>query len=142
MADLKRDEGSVKNAAGRHIIYIDSVGHRTIGYGHLVLDGEDFSNGLSEAEADALLISDIHRVALEPFYKIFTPPPPGLTLAKMNALLNMLFNLGEPRFRGFKKMIAAIKEGDWKKAADEALDSKWASQVGARADRIAATLRS
>ena len=30
--------------------YVDSLGYPTIGYGHLVLKGESFSNGLTEAE--------------------------------------------------------------------------------------------
>ena len=38
-------------------------------------------------------------------------------------------------------MIAAIKAGDWDRAAIEALDSRWAAQVGDRATEIAAMLR-
>ena len=38
-------------------------------------------------------------------------------------------------------VIAALKAGDYERAAVEALDSKWARQVGARADRIAALYR-
>ena len=52
-------------------------------------------------------------------------------------LLSMAFNLGGPRLQGFQKMRAAIRKGDFAQAADEALDSKWAKQVGRRADEIA-----
>ena len=38
-------------------------------------------------------------------------------------------------------MIAAIKAGDWDRAAIEALDSRWAAQTGRRATDIAAMLR-
>ena len=38
-------------------------------------------------------------------------------------------------------MIKAFKVGDYPLAADEALDSKWATQVGARAERIANLIR-
>jgi len=58
------------------------------------------------------------------------------------ALLNMAFNLGESRLMGFRKLIAAVRAGDWNKAADEALDSKWAKQVQTtRSQRIARQLR-
>ena len=53
----------------------------------------------------------------------------------------MAFNMGQPRLAKFKRMIAAIKAGDWDRAAIEALDSRWAAQVGDRATEIAAMLR-
>ncbi|WPK20142.1 hypothetical protein [Salmonella phage SD-1_S14] len=39
-------------------VYKDSLGLDTIGYGHLVLPGENFKNGLTEAQADQLLLKD------------------------------------------------------------------------------------
>ena len=54
----------------------------------------------------------------------------------------MAFNLGWPRLSRFKNMIEALKAGDYGRAADEALDSKWADQVGTRAERIATVYRS
>ena len=53
------------------------------------------------------------------------------------ALMSMAFNLGAPRLGGFRRMRAAIQSGDWHQAAREALDSRWASQVGTRAGEIA-----
>jgi lysozyme len=53
----------------------------------------------------------------------------------------MLFNLGEKRFRGFKDMIAAVKRGDWGAASLHARQSKWARQVGKRAERIEGLIR-
>ena len=49
-----------------------------------------------------------------------------------NALIDMVFNMGITRFMGFKKMIAAIKNGDWVTAAAEMRDSKWAEQLPRR----------
>jgi lysozyme len=48
----------------------------------------------------------------------------------------MIFNIGMPRFKQFKKMIAALEEGDWSEAANQMMDSKWAKQVGKRAERL------
>ena len=52
-------------------------------------------------------------------------------------IIEMIFHLGLPRFLGFKKMIQALREDDYSKAAIEMLDSKWACQVGVRASTLA-----
>jgi lysozyme len=56
-------------------------------------------------------------------------------------LVNMAFNLGPTRLKGFKKFIAAFDAKDWDGAVIEMLDSKWAKQVGARAIRLAKMVR-
>jgi len=48
----------------------------------------------------------------------------------------MDFNLGKPRFLTFKKLIQAVKEGDFKKAAEEAKNSRWCRQVGKRCEDV------
>ena len=57
------------------------------------------------------------------------------------ALIDMAFNLGINGLRTFKRMWNAIFEKNWEKAALEALDSKWAIQVGKRATDIADLIR-
>lgn len=57
------------------------------------------------------------------------------------ALINMCFNLGLPRLLGFKRMIAALEAKNYTLAAKEALNSKWATQVGDRAKDVAVMLR-
>ncbi len=52
------------------------------------------------------------------------------------ALVDMRFNLGPGRFRHFKKMIAAVKDQDFGKAAAEMKDSRWYQQVGLRAKTL------
>jgi len=49
----------------------------------------------------------------------------------------MVFNMGMHTFLGFEKMIAALKRGDYEEARKQMLDSKWARQVGDRANRLA-----
>ena len=51
-------------------------------------------------------------------------------------IVNMCFNMGAPRLSGFKKFIAGVNAGDWKTAAVEMMDSRWARQVGDRAVRL------
>lgn len=50
------------------------------------------------------------------------------------ALLDMSF-MGEGKFRCFVHMISAILQGDWERAANEALNSKWALDVGQNRSR-------
>ena len=57
------------------------------------------------------------------------------------ALLAMAFNLGAPRLAKFHNMRRAIAADDWQQVAAEALDSKWAGQLPARAADIPGRLR-
>ena len=66
----------------------------------------------------------------------------GLPDQAQLALALMAFQLGGARVCSFRLMLTAIAEGKWKKAAKEALDSKWDSQTPRRAERVAALLRS
>jgi lysozyme len=60
-----------------------------------------------------------------------------LDQVRQEALVNMCFNLGFTRLMKFSKMMAAMAEGKYSLAASEALDSRWAKQVGNRSKDIA-----
>ena len=49
---------------------------------------------------------------------------------------NMMFNMGLPKMKAFKKMNAAIEDEDYIKASEEMVDSKWYRTVPNRADRL------
>lgn len=127
-SELKRDEGE------RLKPYMCTAGKITIGIGRNLDD-----TGISKEESDFLFKNDIDRVENE--VKSLFRDFDAMTDARQRALINMMFNLGMSRFLGFKKMIFAIKSGDWNEAASQALDSKWARQVGERSERIANMLR-
>ena len=56
--------------------------------------------------------------------------------------MNLSFNMGERRLRGFQKMIAAVHAGDFERAADELVNSKWYTQVQpSRSHRIVKMMR-
>jgi lysozyme len=44
--------------------------------------------------------------------------------------------MGAPRLSKFKKFVAAVNDGNWSTAAVEMMDSRWAKQVGVRAERL------
>lgn len=113
--------------------YLDTVGKVTIGYGRNIDD-----NGISEQEADIMLDNDIDaaRKDLSPYPWYYEQP-----FGVQDALTNMCFNLGLPRLLTFRKMIAALVVKNYTHAAIEALDSKWADQVGERAKDVAVMIR-
>ncbi|NCO11862.1 hypothetical protein CO038_00910 [Candidatus Pacearchaeota archaeon CG_4_9_14_0_2_um_filter_39_13] len=57
-------------------------------------------------------------------------------------LANMSYNLGRDRLSGFVKLKDALRKEDYKKAADEMVDSKWYNQTGDRAEELAKRMRS
>ncbi len=113
---LKKDEGSVL-IGDRHIMYKDKYGYPTIGY------GRNLKKGISEVEAMILLNSDINE-AIGIARDIF-PNFDSFDDVRQEALINIIYNLGN-RFRKFVNTIEYIRSGDWEKAAEEVLDSKWA----------------
>lgn len=121
---LIRDEGV------RLRPYRDSVNKLTIGVGRNLDDV-----GISLAEAEYLLDNDIARATAAVLARI--PCAVALDEIRRAALVNMAFNVGIGGLLGFKKMLAALAAGEWDRAAAEAMDSTWATQVGARATRLA-----
>jgi lysozyme len=109
------------------------VGKLTIGYGRNLDD-----RGISQEEADFLFNNDFINVLRElTEYSWYVNQPDSVQAA----LVNMCFNLGLPRLKGFKRMIAALEVKNYTLAAQEALNSKWATQVGQRAKDVAVMLR-
>ncbi len=109
------------------------AGYLTIGYGHN-LD----ANPVSERVATVLLQEDI-REAVRNLHTIFDNVY-SMPNSKRIALTDMMFNLGLPRFRSFKRMIAAAKAGMWVEVAKEAKNSRWYTQVGHRGERVVALM--
>ena len=126
---LERHEGR------RAFPYHDTVGKLTIGVGRNLSD-----RGLSEEEIDLLLANDIFTAA-EACTDIFGSAFAVFSTPRRHALISMAFNMGGPRLAAFRRMRAAISDGDWDRAAAEALDSRWASQTGGRARDIAGMMR-
>jgi len=127
LEQIKKDEGF------RGQPYKCTAGKTTIGYGRNLDD-----NPLTIEEAEFLLNNDMKKVAKEAvkldFYASLNP-------IRRSVIINMVFNLGMPRFKRFIKMHAALNIKDYEEAAIQMLDSKWARQVGSRATRLAETMR-
>lgn len=122
-SDLKRHEGYKTR------LYSDSVGKLTIGVGHNIDD-----LGLDEPVIELQLKFDIDRaIAVATRY---LPDISKLSEARQRAIVNMAFNLGG-KIAQFVRLKEAIESEDWVRAKNEMLSSKWARQVGDRADELA-----
>jgi lysozyme len=115
--------------------YKDSVGKLTIGVGRNLDDV-----GISLQEADLLLANDIKAatVALESTF----PWTMELDEVRQGALLNMTFNMGIHGLAQFRDFLAKLQAKDFPSAAAAMLDSLWAKQVGARAQRLSIQIES
>ena len=124
--EVARDEGF------RSKPYHCSAGILTIGYG---LNLED---GITREEAEILLDIRLNKAIKEAesfdWYAKLSP-------ARKRVIVNMIYNIGKPSFKKFKKTIAFIKAGNYQAASVEMLDSLWARQVGVRAKRLSDLMR-
>ncbi len=130
---LKIDEGV------KYEIYNDHLGYPTFGIGHLVVEsdeehGKPVGTPITEDRVNTVFDKDV-AVMVDEAKKIF-PDLDTLPEEAQQVIVNMTFNMGRPRLSQFKKFIAGVNAGDWNKAAVEMMDSRWAKQVGARAERL------
>lgn len=130
-AELTRDEGNVAYA------YTDSLGYLTIGIGHLI----DKRKGakLKPQVIDLIFQLDIQDCEADldrnlPWWRNLSP-------VRQRVLLNMCFNMGIGTLLTFKNTLAAMQNGSYAAAASGMLASKWATQVGDRAKRLADMMR-
>ena len=114
--------------------YTCPMGKLTIGYGHNLED-----NGITLEVAEQLLKTDMAYAQMEVGAKI--PFSSKLDEARQFVLVDMCFNMGIKKLLTFKKMLAAVKQGYYERAAYEMLDSRWAYQVGRRAKELAEIMR-
>lgn len=127
-ASCRQHEGTGPIKHGNFMAYNDSLGNPTIGYGHLL------ANGISHAATEQILDDDTNTaaagVAAYPWWQasVANGPEP-----RARALVELFFELGVVRFNGFRNALAACAQGDWPTAAQQFLESKWATQVGKRA---------
>ena len=120
---LREEEGY------RRFMYLDTEGIPTIGYGRNLKDV-----GINPIETEFLLRNDMQSalIAAASF-----PWFDDLSDLRKAVIVDMIFNMGLPRFKTFKKMIRAVTNKVYSVAALEMMNSKWARQVGKRADKLA-----
>lgn len=111
------------------------VGNITIGIGRN-LSG----HGVNDSEIEMFLENDI--TAAEMAARDLLPNFDALSDVRKAVIVNMAFNLGYEKLRGFTHTLAAIRDARWDDAATLMLDSDWAREVKTRALRLSAMMRS
>lgn len=136
--DLIRHEGYVTE------IYLDSEHLPTFGIGHLVTEADpEYTWPVGTPVTDERILDVFHvdcNAACEDASALFLNFSSNPETVQ-RVLVNMAFNLGRNRLGKFKKMITAVNEGNYTKAADEMVDSKWYRQVKTRGVELVELMR-
>ena len=129
--DLERDEGL------RLTAYQDTVGRWTIGYGHA--EGVQEGDVWSLNQAIDALHQDVARAVAQlddtfPWWR-------SLDDVRQDVMVELIFNMGIGTLSTFVNTLRSIEAHNWPMASAGLLASKWAGQVGARATRLAAMMK-
>ena len=110
LALLKKSEGF------RGRTYLDENGFPTIGYGHRLLHPESFPDGIDEAQAAEILVSDVRDAeqAVTRLVKV------ALTQGQFDALVDFCFNLGAGRLAS-STLLKVLNGGRYEAAAEQLL---------------------
>ena len=134
---------SVKEHEGfRSKVYLDTLGKRTVGYGHLCVedhweDDKEYEWGYLEE----ILIKDLREAIAGADELIEQHNCKDLEGAAKEVVVEMVFQLGKTGVSKFKKMWEALSEYNYIGASFEMLDSKWANQTPNRAKKMAALMK-
>ena len=135
MERIKKHEGFVPK------IYKDSLGFATIGYGHLVLPGEQWEEGkeYSKEQLEHVFKTDFNNAVGQA-----TGLMDGMDLddKAREVIIEMVFQLGVGGVGKFKKMWEALRNKDYGEASFQMMDSRWAKQTPNRAESLSKVMRS
>ena len=136
MSTMEHLLAHLKDAEGfRQFPYKCPADKWTIGYGFNIED-----RGIPKEVAEFWLQHELNVIDTE-LEATLERLDISLDRVRYSVLLDMAFNLGTPRLLGFKKMLTALQDKDYEKAAVEMLDSRWARQVGRRARKLSQVMR-
>ena len=137
--NLERLMESVKEHEGyRNKVYLDTLGKRTVGVGHLCV--EDFWENDKEYEESFLMeilqkdLQDAIRGAKELMDEHGCA---DIDERAEEIIIEMVFQLGRTGVKKFRNMWKALSEQNYIGASFEMLDSKWAKQTPNRAKDMA-----
>ena len=125
----------------RTSVYLDSLGKKTVGIGHLVrhFEEERFAEGVEIPMEEILEIfeMDLNRAAAGADMLIEDNVGHDLPQHVAEVVLEMVFQLGTTGVSRFKKFWKALRVKDYKTAAAEMQDSRWHSQTPKRCESLA-----
>ena len=129
---------SVKQHEGfRNKVYKDTLGKRTVGYGHLcVEDHWEDNREYTVPELERVLEADLNN-AIQGTERLCSDCPDLKDQAK-EIIVEMVFQLGKTGVSKFRNMWKALEKDppQYDVAATEMLDSRWAKQTPNRAKEM------
>jgi len=130
--EVQIKEDLVKHEGCKTEVYLCSEGIPTVGIGHMLLGVDGLEVG-DDVPMEAVLewFDSDYKEAVTDCCAVFLNFG-SLPDQVKRVLVNMAFNLGRNRLSKFKNMVTAVNEGNWIKAANEMVDSRWYNQVGNR----------
>jgi lysozyme len=142
--DMDRLLESVKKHEGyRNKVYLDTLGKRTVGVGHLCV--EDFWEDDKEYEEKFLMTILEHDLstAIKGANELMAENGcMDMNEKAHEIIIEMIFQLGKTGVSKFKNMWKALSELNYVGASYEMLDSRWAKQTPNRAKGMADTMKS
>ena len=142
--NLERLMESVKQHEGyRNKVYLDTLGKRTVGVGHLCV--EDFWEDDKEYEERFLmeiLAEDLQNAIKGARELKEEHSCTDIDEIAQEIIVEMVFQLGKNGVSKFRNMWKALAEKNYIGASFEMLDSKWAKQTPNRAKSMAELMKS
>ena len=137
--NMERLMESVKKHEGyRNKVYLDTLGKRTVGVGHLCV--EDFWEDDKEYEEKFLMeiLADDLQNAIKGARELKEEHScTDIDEIAQEILVEMVFQLGKNGVSKFRNMWKALAEKNYIGASYEMLDSRWAKQTPNRAKSMA-----
>ena len=139
---------SVKIHEGfRNSVYKDTLGKRTVGYGHLcVEDHWEDNKPYDKKYLEKILEKDLWA-AIDHAEDLIENCPSGnkanISDEAKIIIIEMIFQLGKTGVSKFRNMWKALQQDppDYKEASVQMLDSRWAKQTPNRANEMASHMK-
>ena len=142
--NMERLLESVKKHEGyRNKVYLDTLGKRTVGVGHLCV--EDFWEDDKEYEESFLmeiLEKDLQGAIKGAKDLMSENGCMDIDEIAEEIIIEMVFQLGKTGVSKFRNMWKALSGLEYSVAASEMLDSRWAKQTPNRAQAMSAQMAS
>ncbi len=132
---IKEHEGFVPRT------YKDSLGKRTIGFGHLCVEPEQWDDDkeYTREELERVFDNDFEE-ALKNAESLIGER--SINFIAKQVIIEMVFQLGIGGVGKFKKMWSALDNEDYGEASFQMMDSLWAKQTPSRAEKLSQKMRS
>ena len=132
--EIKLHEGFVPRT------YKDSLGKRTIGFGHLCVEPEQWDDDkeYTKEELNVVFEKDFNEALKNAEHLIGER---SINDTAKEVIIEMVFQLGIGGVGKFKKLWSALDREDYGEASFQMLDSLWAKQTPARAGKLAGKMR-